>query len=196
MSADAPSGEAAGRPPLYVNPIPPETPFGPHNAAEVVGFTCHRSDRTEQQYEEDVRVWITDGGEGGALAHVRRGEAEVWLYHNEPGELIAYTSLGEKRIILGDNGEEVWADAIPYLSLHTRARQAGVSPEQRYGPRIFGGILEEIVRRSRHEYITLEVDPANPAIKLYTDFGFQEIYRVPDGARTWIIMARRNRLPI
>jgi ribosomal protein S18 acetylase RimI-like enzyme len=176
-------------------PIPPGILFDASQFERIRDFSCARAGHAEERWEQDVSEWIkAPHGEHGALDAVRDKIADVWLYEDEEGNLIGFTSLG---IGVVDTTTAATLPAtvytVPYFGIHTNFRGKPDGPrEQRYAWRIFQGLIDEAERRGKYTTLTLYVDPANPAYQgFYPLFGFEEVDRVAIGEREWVRMARQ-----
>ena len=60
--------------------------------------------------------------------------------------------------------------------------------EERFGRRIFAGLVEA-ARRRGHAHLFLYVDPENEgAKKFYKEFGFEVFDQILEDGRNWVIM--------
>lgn len=162
------------------------------------GFSCAYPGQNETRWEKFVSQWITcPCGAGGARDAVSYG-TRVYLYFedNEPSKenLIGFTSLGVQSFVKDDGATERRL-MIPCLGVSSAFRgNRGLPKNERFGPRLFAGILAIANERREFTHVYLEVDPENPAReKLYEPFGFVSIETYADDGQEWIVMARRNR---
>ena len=159
-----------------------------------------RAGHAEERWEQDVSEWIKApyGGQG-ALDAVRDKIAEVWLYEDDQGNLIGFTSLGSASVdTTTEKALPSSVYTVPYFGIHTKFRGKPDGPrEQRYAWRIFQGLIEEAERRGKYTTLTLYVAPDNPACQgFYPLFGFVEVDCITIGDRQWVQMARPlNRPP-
>ncbi len=176
------------------DPIAPTTRLTEESFCAVTGFTCAKPGHPEEPYEKYLSDWITDTGPRGALAAVRNGDAEVFLYFDENDRLIGFGSINAEDVKDEESGKILYRTyTLPSLAVHTNFRGQKGPPEARFGHRIMLGLLREINRRCEFTTLLLYVDPANPARQWYPTFGFEEIDAWPDpeeGGRTWIRMRR------
>jgi GNAT superfamily N-acetyltransferase len=154
--------------------MPPDVllvvPFTPDMLAAVPGFDCG-----DEPYQQELAHWLLQE----AVPALLRG-TKVWLYLNQAGEFVGYSSLGATRWKYPDPASpRTHLVIVPAVAI---ARQFWGKPdgpaEDRYSSQVMLHLLQEAdAWPGQPPALGLFVHPENhAAIKLYERFGFQPFF--------------------
>jgi GNAT superfamily N-acetyltransferase len=173
----------------YRNPLRPTRQLTAEDRPKLAGFRCQPAGVAESAFEEYVSTWITTT----VWPEHAIGKVRVWLYFDEsnPDRLIGFGSLSEELVFDARTGGTIAAATLPCLGLHGDSRGQHCDKPDRFGRRILGGLIEEVIRQGMHAYLVLEVDPENVRAQgLYEEFGFVVLgpWTDPDDGKVWTRM--------
>ncbi len=143
----------------------------------------------DEPWEIEVADWIkAEAGKGGALDDVANGKCDVWLYLNETGDVVGFSSLGATKWKYPQNSSQrQQINVIPNVAIASDFQGRGH----------FRTVMEHLFaqakkRSERLPLIGLFVDPRNSAaIDIYKRFGFETFhhdYYDPDTGVRYISM--------
>jgi GNAT superfamily N-acetyltransferase len=156
-------------------------PFTPDLLAVVGGFDCG-----DESYQQELAHWIREDSVPALL----RG-TKVWLYRNQAGDLIGYSSLGTTRWHYPDpTSPRTLLVIVPAVAIRKPfwGKPDG-PPEDRYSSQIMRHLLKEAdAWPGQPPAVGLFVHPDNhSAVKLYERFGFQLFFHTYTDRDTGVV---------
>jgi hypothetical protein len=143
------------------------------NLPEVQRFYCG-----EDHWAREVAEWIrSPSGENSVLEDMRNYGTEVWLYRDEDGVLVGYSSLGEQRFTWPvKSKKKELVNVIPFFGIQEpfQGEPRNGPREERYAHQITEDLLASAAGKTdRYPLVVLSVDEENRrAIRFYEGWGF------------------------
>lgn len=147
-----------------------KVPFTEELLPNVQGFFCG-----DLFWEGEISDWIKDPEQGAR--EVREGQCDAWLYANQDGELVGFSSLGSSNWRWPTPKDpRISLNVIPALGVDKRfwGKPEGARAD-RYSAQILRDLIETARTHStRQPLLALYVHPDNiRAIKAYENAGFK-----------------------
>jgi ribosomal protein S18 acetylase RimI-like enzyme len=164
---------------------------------EIQSFHCG-----DERWDREVAGWIKSASGGNSVVEdMRRFGTEVWLYRDDQGELVGFSSLGQTTYTwpVGSKRKER-VQVIPFIGVHAKFKgePKDAKRDDKYAYQILDDLLacaaEKALSGGLFALLVLSVDDQNKrAIRFYEnrDFFDLKIPRVDTAAGiTYMRMAR------
>ena len=136
-------------------------------------------DYGDESFQKELADWLrTD-----SLPALASG-VKIWLYVNQSGDIIGYSSLGVSRWKYPDpSSHRIEVVIVPAVAVRKQfwGKPDGAERDDRYSSQIMRHLLDEAEQwPGQPPVVGLFVHPDNvAAIRLYERFGFQTFHRAP-----------------
>jgi hypothetical protein len=165
--------------------------------SEIQAFECG-----PERWDREVAEWIKSAsGENSVIEDIKRFGTKVWLYRDEQGDLVGFSSLGQTKYTwpVGGKKKEL-VNVIPFIGVHHKFKgePADAQRDDKYAYQILDDLLTEAaasaLSNGAYALVVLSVDYQNKrAIRFYENRDFVDL-KLPriDGA-TGIVYLRMAR---